>query len=236
MDTFDGILISIGKIEIPIHASIINWLVICLIFGILFVVVGKKFEKADASQAPKGILLIGEIVAGLCRSIIGENLKKTTNHYLPFFGTLIMIMAVSNLLGLLGLQPPTSNLSVNVTLALMMFLLIQYTNIKENGLVNRLKQWLEPYPFLAPLNVIGDLALPISLSLRLFGNLLAGTIIMSLMYSLLKGMMPFGIAGFVVTPLLHAYFDVFSGLIQTYIFFTLASFFLSEAQLQDEED
>ncbi|MEG0290900.1 MAG: F0F1 ATP synthase subunit A, partial [Erysipelotrichaceae bacterium] len=143
MDTFDGILISIGKIEIPIHASIINWLVICLIFGILFVVVGKKFEKADASQAPKGILLIGEIVAGLCRNIIGENLKKTTDHYLPFFGTLIMIMAVSNLLGLLGLQPPTSNLSVNVTLAIMMFLLIQYTNIKENGLVNRLKQWLE---------------------------------------------------------------------------------------------
>ncbi|MEG2798613.1 MAG: F0F1 ATP synthase subunit A, partial [Erysipelotrichaceae bacterium] len=155
MDTFDGILINIGKIEIPIHASILNWLVICFIFGILFVVIGKKFEHADASKAPKGILLIGEIVVGLCRSIIGENLKKTTNHYLPFFGTLIMIMAVSNLLGLLGLQPPTSNLSVNVTLAVMMFLLIQYTNIKENGLVNRLKQWLEPYAFLAPLNVIG---------------------------------------------------------------------------------
>lgn len=235
MDTFDGLLIAIGDTNIEIHTSVLNWLIVCILFAFLFVILGKKFEKADARVAPKGIVLLGEIVYGLCRNIIGDNLKEKTNHYLPFFGTLIMIMAVSNLFGLLGLQPPTSNLSVNVTLALMMFVLIQYTNIKENGLKNRLKQWLDPYPFLAPLNIIGDFALPISLSLRLFGNLLAGTIIMSLMYSLLKGIMPFGIVGFVATPLLHSYFDVFSGLIQTYIFFTLASFFLSEAQLQDEE-
>lgn len=235
MDTFDGLLLTIGSTKIEIHISVLNWLITCVILSVVLVVIGKKFDKADARVAPKGVLLVAEMVIGLCRSIIGDNLKKTTNHYLPFFGTLIMMMAVSNLLGLLGLQPPTSNLSVNVTLAVMMFLLIQYTNIKENGLGPRLKQWLDPYPFLAPLNIIGDLALPVSLSLRLFGNLLAGTIIMSLMYSLLKTIMPFGVIGFAVTPLLHAYFDVFSGLIQTYIFFTLASFFLSEAQLQDEE-
>lgn len=235
MDTFDGLLLTIGSTKIEIHSSIVNWLALCIVLSVILIALGKKFEKADARVAPKGVLLVAEMVIGLCRSIVGDNLKKTTNHYLPFFGTLIMMMAVSNLLGLLGLQPPTSNLSVNVTLAVMMFLLIQYTNIKENGLGPRLKQWLDPYPFLAPLNIIGDLALPVSLSLRLFGNLLAGTIIMSLMYSLLKTIMPFGVIGFAVTPLLHAYFDVFSGLIQTYIFFTLASFFLSEAQLQDEE-
>ncbi|WP_430641166.1 F0F1 ATP synthase subunit A [Copranaerobaculum intestinale] len=235
MENFDGLLIHIGGMDIQLHTSIINWLMIGLVLCLFFIIVGKKFETADERKAPKGILLIAEMIVGLCKSIIGDNLKESTRHYIPFFGTLIMMMAVSNLLGLLGLQPPTSNLSVNVTLALMMFLLIQFTNVKENGLVNRLKQWLDPFPFLAPLNIIGDCALPISLSLRLFGNLLAGTIIMGLFYSLLQSVWPFTILGYVVTPFLHFYFDIFSGLIQTYIFFTLASFFLSEAKASEEE-
>ena len=235
MENFDGLLFTIGGMKIELHTSIINWLMIGLVLCIFFILVGKRFEKADARKAPKGILLVSEMIVGVCKTIIGDNLRDSTRHYIPFFGTLIIMMAISNLLGLLGLQPPTSNLSVNVTLALMMFLLIQGTNIKENGLVNRLKQWLDPFPFLAPLNVIGDCALPISLSLRLFGNLLAGTIIMALFYSLLKSIWPFTILGYIATPFLHFYFDIFSGLIQTYIFFTLASFFLSEAKASEEE-
>ena len=70
-----------------------------------------------------------------------------------------MMMAMSNLLGLLGLQPPTSNLSVNVTLALMMFLLIQYNGIRKGGLLARMKELTEPMFFLTPLNIIGELAL-----------------------------------------------------------------------------
>ena len=86
-----------------------------------------------------------------------------------------------------------------------------------------------PFFLFLPLNVFGDLALPVSLSLRLFGNMLAGTIIVGMVYSLMRGMMPAGVLGYALTPFLHAYFDIFSGLIQTYIFFTLASFFLSDA-------
>ena len=145
-----------------------------------------------------------------------------------------MMMAMSNLLGLLGLQPPTSNLSVNVTLALMMFLLIQYNGIRKGGLLARMKELTEPMFFLTPLNIIGELALPISLSLRLFGNILAGSIIMALVYYMMTSFMPFGALGYLFTPLLHAYFDIFSGLIQTYIFFTLASFFLSEQVCEGE--
>ena len=85
------------------------------------------------------------------------------------------------------------------------------------------------------LNILGDLALPVSLSLRLFGNLLAGTIITGLVYTLMESLMPFGVLGLSFTPFLHAYFDIFSGLIQTYIFFTLASFFLSESYADEEE-
>ena len=143
-DTFDGIVITVFGYNIEFQQSIINWLILCVLFSIFFIWAGKKFEKADVRKAPSGILLITEMVAGLCRNIIGDNLKDQTKKYLPFLGTLIMMMAVSNLLGLLGLQPPTSNLSFNITLALMMFLLIQYNGIKKGGLVARLKELTEP--------------------------------------------------------------------------------------------
>lgn len=232
---FDGILIRIGDLQIELQQSILNWLFLCILFAIFFIWAGKKFEKADVRKAPSGIVLLAEMIVGLCTTIIGDNLKEKTNRYLPFMGTLVMMMAVSNLLGLLGLQPPTSNLSFNVTLALMMFFLIQYNGIKKGGVKARLKELTEPMWLLTPLNVIGELALPISLSMRLFGNILAGSIIMLLVYTMMQSFMPFGVLGYIATPFLHAYFDVFSGLIQTYIFFTLASFFLSEQVVEDEE-
>ena len=227
-------VITVGSFVLEIPQSVVNWLGLCVILCVLLVIWGKKFEKADPTQAPKGIVLMVEMLYNTCMSIIGDNLKEKTHRYLPFLGTLTMMMAMSNLLGLLGLQPPTSNLSVNVTLALMMFLLIQYNGIRKGGLLARMKELTEPMFFLTPLNMIGELALPISLSLRLFGNILAGSIIMALVYYMMTSFMPFGALGYLFTPLLHAYFDIFSGLIQTYIFFTLASFFLSEQVCEGE--
>lgn len=234
MDTFDGIIITLFGYDIELQQSILNWLGLCILFAIFFIWAGKKFEKADVRKAPSGILLVSEMITGLCTTIIGDNLKQKTRRYLPFMGTLVMMMAVSNLLGLLGLQPPTSNLSFNIALALMMFFLIQYNGIAKAGLGARLKELTEPMWLLTPLNVIGELALPISLSMRLFGNILAGSIIMMLVYTMLKAFLPFGVMAYAVTPFLHAYFDVFSGLIQTYIFFTLASFFLSEQVISED--
>ncbi|MEG0823926.1 MAG: F0F1 ATP synthase subunit A [Erysipelotrichaceae bacterium] len=236
-DTFDGIVLTIGSIKIPIQQSILVWLILCVIFAILFIVVGKKFQKADPSETPHGVLLLAEIVYNMAISIIGDNLGQRTKKFLPFFGTLILMMGVSNLCGLLGVQPPTSNLSVTATFGLMMFVLIQYTAIKEQSLKGRLKGLLEPVAALAPLNVIGELALPLSLAFRLFGNILGGTIIVSLIYSVIKmiaGMfLPLIGLGYIVTPFVHCYFDIFSGLMQTYIFFTLSSYFLGDVTVQD---
>lgn len=220
---------------ITIHESIVNWLGLCIIMCIFFIAAGRKIKKADPRVAPKGFVLLCECVARLGGGIVSGNLGKRTRQYLPFFGTLIFMMAPCNLLGLVGLQPPTSNLSVNVTLALMMFLLIQFTGLREKGLKGRIEELTDPFILFLPLNILGDLALPISLSLRLFGNLLAGTIITGLVYTLMKAFLPFGVIGLGFTPFLHSYFDIFSGLIQTYIFFTLASFFLSEAYAAEEE-
>lgn len=231
----DALEIVIGGFTLELPQSVLNWLIIGLLLILFFYVVGKRIEKADPAKAPKGILFWGEQLYGVCRMVVGENLRDQTTHYLPFFGTLILMMAISNLLGLIGLQNPTSNISVNATLAVMMFLLIQYNAIRKAGIRSRLKELCDPFVLLLPLNVIGEVALPISLTMRLFGNMLAGSIISMLVYVVMKAVMPFGVLGFLVTPFLHFYFDIFSGLMQTFIFFTLASFFLSE-QVSEAQD
>ena len=116
-----------------------------------------------------------------------------------------------------------------------MWLMWQYQAIKKGGFVARLKELTEPMWLLTPLNIIGELAPPISLTMRLFGNILAGSIITLMIYTLIKNIAPWGYLGLTLTPFIHMYFDVFSGVIQTYIFFTLGSFFLGQQVSKEAE-
>ena len=223
MSDVSAIIIHIGKFSLQIQQSILVWLGICVFFAFFFYFAGKKIEKQDPSKASKGIVYICEEIYNLVLYVIKDNLRETTKKYIPMFGTLIV------------LQNPTSNVSFNATLAITMWLMIQGNGIKKGGLLARMKELTEPMFLLTPLNVIGELALPISLTMRLFGNILAGYIISMLVYTLIKMLMPIGLLGLLVTPFLHMYFDIFSGVIQTYIFFTLSSFFLGQ-QVAIQED
>lgn len=225
----EGLLIRIGDFEWFIHQSIVIWIGVCIVVGIFLCFAGKKFKNADPTKAPKGALLIFEQLVSACSMVVGGNLNQKTWKYLPFLGTIMIVMVFSNLMGLIGLQTPTSNLSVCITLVIMMFLLIHGTDIKLHGIKGKFKAWLDPVPALLPLNIIGDLAFPVSLTLRLFGNMLGGTIIVALLYMLMKAFLPFTAAMYVVTPFLHMYFDMFTAFMQTYIFFMLATFFLGGA-------
>lgn len=227
--------VHLGSYTLQIQQSILVWLVLCVFFAIFFIYAGKKIEKADPSKASKGIVYLSEEMLNLIFYVIKGNLRSKTVRYVPIFGTLILMMLVSNLIGLVGLQNPTSNVSFNATLALTMWFMIQGNGIKKGGFLARCKELTEPMIFLTPLNIIGELALPISLTMRLFGNILAGSIITMLVYTLIKSLLPWSIVGLAITPFLHMYFDIFSGVIQTYIFFTLASFFLGQQVAGDEE-
>ena len=211
MSDVSAIIIHIGKFSLQIQQSILVWLGICVFFAFFFYFAGKKIEKQDPSKASKGIVYICEEIYNLVLYVIKDNLRETTKKYIPMFGTLIVMMIVSNLIGLIGLQNPTSNVSFNATLAVTMWLMIQGNGIKKGGLLARMKELTEPM------------------------FLLAGYIISMLVYTLIKMLMPIGLLGLLVTPFLHMYFDIFSGVIQTYIFFTLSSFFLGQ-QVVIQED
>lgn len=235
MEQISALEIHIGSFTLELPQSILVWFGVCIAGAVFFYIAGKKIEKADPSKAPTGIVYWSEEILNLVLYVIKGNLRETTVRYIPLFGTLILLMLVSNLTGLIGLQNPTSNVSFNATLALFMFLMIQFNGVKKAGPVARMKELTEPMWLLTPLNIIGELALPISLTMRLFGNILAGSIITLLVYTLIKSIAPWGYLGLAITPFLHMYFDIFSGVIQTYIFFTLGSYFLGQQVSKEQE-
>ena len=122
-----------------------------------------------------------------------------------------------------GLRPPTADYGVTLPLGLLTFFLIHFNKFKHQKVKGVLKGYCEPWPIWAPINLIGDIAVPISLSLRLFANVLSGTVMMALVYGLLSKIAYFW------PSVLHIYFDLFSGAIQTYVFCMLTMTYVGSA-------
>ena len=131
----------------------------------------------------------------------------------------------ANTSGLFGLRPPTADYGTTLALALITFVLIQYSAFKTSKL-HVFTDLFKPIPILFPINLIGEFATPLSMSLRLFGNIMAGTIMMALWYGLLPWLAQLGIPAF-----LHMYFDLFSGAIQTFVFAMLTMTFITDKRV-----
>lgn len=213
-----------GGKEIFIHASIVNTVLVVLVLSLFALYANSKFKNADTSKKPVGLQNIVEIFVEAINNLVKTTMGEKNIGFAPFIFTIICFIGIANLLGLIGLTPPTSDYSVTFSLALVTFFITQIMLFKtRRGLGGYLKSFTEPFVLLTPLNVIGELANPVSLSFRLFGNIMSGGIIMTLLYSALGYFAP------IVTPVLHGYFDVFSGLLQTFIFGMLSMIFISGA-------
>mgnify|MGYP001447674210 FL=1 len=220
------------KIEIPVKLfgkdflipdTIVNSWIILIILTIFALIVNSKIKKAEAGEKPSGLLNVVEALVEFVDGLVKSTMGPDKMFFAPYILTLVMFLLVANLFGLIGFTPPTSDYSVTFTLALMTFFLTQYYSFKTSGFLGYFKNFTEPMAFLTPLNILGELANPISLSFRLFGNVLSGVIIMGLLYSALGYFAP------ILTPVLHAYFDVFSGVLQTFIFAMLTMIFVGGA-------
>lgn len=218
---------TLNGTEHVIRPTIVNSWLIVIVLSILFIVIGRRFKKMAYDEKPKGIYRLAEIFIEAIDNLTKETMGKANMGFAPYIATLAIYLAIANLLGLIGLTPPTSDYNVTLTLAMITFFLIHFSSIRLNGLGGYLKGYLEPISFLLPINIMGEIAVPISLSFRLFGNVLTGVLLMGLIYGALSGIGMF--IGPLVTPVLHAYFDVFSGLLQTFIFMMLSMVQISNA-------
>ena len=217
--------------ELWITNTHVSLLLVVLTLTILALFANRAIKKADPNEVPGTFLNIieylVELVDGLTRNNMGD---KHFSKFSNYIGTLFAFLIVANLSGLFGLRPPTADYGVTLGLALITFVLIHYNGFKyeKAGHVTKLFQPL----LLTPINIIGEIATPLSMSLRLFGNVLSGTVMMGLIY----GLVPKLIQAFIWPALgaLHVYFDVFSGAIQAYVFCMLTMVFIAQNFPEDE--
>lgn len=164
-----------------------------------------------------------ESLVGIFSNFTSSTMGEKNKGFAYFYGPMFLFILLSNWLGLIGLRPPTADIATTFALSLTTFFMIHGYGVKAQG-PGYFKGFLEPIPLLLPLNIIGELANPISLSFRLFGNILGGTIIMGLYYAMMPWFFKLG-----VPSVLHFYFDVFAGALQTLIFVMLSMTFVSNA-------
>lgn len=222
------VVFTIGKIQVT-ESVTVTWFIMLLVLIFCFL------ATHNMKKIPRGFQLAGEQFVKLIESLTKQNMGEQNIGFAPFVGALILFLAIANIVGIFGLRPPTADLNVTLTLSFTTFFLTQFFGLKSKGLGGYLKGYLEPMAFLLPLNIIGELSNPVSLGFRLFGNMVAGFIIMSLVYgalasattALLGIAFPIFQAGIPVA--LHAYFDIFSGLLQSFIFTMLTMVFISGA-------
>ena len=206
--------------DVWITTTAVSAWIITLALVIFGIVVGNKFKKQnDNPSGLENFIELGvEALNGMADSILGEN----RNRFINYVGTLFMFILTCNLSGFLGMRAPTADYGVTFCLGVFTFAIVQFQGIKNHG-VGHFTGLFKPIPVLFPINLIGEFANPISISLRLFANLLSGVIMLGLWY----GMIPL-LGRLAVPSFLHAYLDLFSGAIQTYVFCMLSMVYIND--------
>lgn len=203
-----------GGIDV-LESVVVTWIIMAIIMAAsLLLVRGLKIRQINSRQAAleSGIAFI----YGFYEDLLGEDGKD----YIPYLITVVIYIGIANMIGLLGFKSPTKDLNVTASLAVMSIVLVEAAGIRKKGVKNWLKSFAEPIPIVAPINILELFIRPLSLCMRLFGNVLGAVVVMAL----IKYLIP------LVIPLPFSfYFDIFDGIIQAYVFVFLTSLYIKEA-------
>ena len=205
--------------EVWLTTTHVCLLIVCLFMLVIGLIVNNKMKHA--TEVPGMVQNIAELYVEMMDGVVQSSMFRHWGKYANYILTIFMFLLFSNISGLFGLRPPTADYGVTLPLALITFVLIQFNAFKWKGVGGYVKDLMDPIPLFLPINIISEFATPVSLSLRLFGNVMAGTIMLALYY----GMLPV-LATVVIPSFLHAYLDLFSGAIQAYVFCMLSMTFI----------
>lgn len=203
-----------GGIDV-LESVVVTWIIMAVLMAAsLLLVRSLKLRKIGNRQAAleSGISFIYDFF----EELLGEEGKD----YIPYLITVVLYIGIANMIGLLGFKSPTKDLNVTITLAVMSIVLVEAAGIRKKGFKGWLLGFAEPMPIIAPINVLELFIRPLSLCMRLFGNVLGAVVVMAL----IKQLAP------LVVPLPFSfYFDIFDGIIQAYVFVFLTSLYIKEA-------
>lgn len=201
---------------IPVYESVVvTWIIIAAVLLVCLIIT----RNLSVEHPGKGQLALESFVEWLYR-FFGETIGENGKRYVPYLVAVLIYIAISNLIGIIGFKPPTKDMNVTIALSLMSIILIEASGVIAKGAKEFLHSFAEPMAIITPINILEVFIRPLSLCMRLFGNVLGSFVIMEL----LKLVVP------VVLPALASlYFDIFDGLIQAYVFVFLTSLFIKES-------
>ena len=229
--------------EFDIPGELISSLIVVLIIAILSLIVGILARRQNPLKKPKGLLLVVEIGVKFFDNFSTDLVGTALPNFGGFIMGVAMYLFLSFIFGLTGLPSPVTYMAIPLSLGLTTFLLIHYTSVRFTKWAY-FKRYIDPIPIFLPINLISMWAPLLSLTLRLFGNAIAGWALLSIVEAALRDLSA-TVFQFInsewnqvfLAPIplaiLHAYFDVFSGLIQTFVFILLTSIFIGQEIPED---
>ena len=202
---------------IPLNATLVfTWVVMAVLLAVSWLATRKLTSEATMTRWQN---LLEVIVSGI-RTQIAEVTQHDPIRYLPFVGTLFLFIAVSNALSIVpGYEAPTGSLSTTAALALCVFVAVPIYGVAQKGLVEYLKVYTKPSVFMLPFNVIGEVSRTLALAVRLFGNVMSGTMIVGILLAITP----------LLVPGIMQVLGLLTGLIQAYIFAMLAMVYIASA-------
>ncbi len=234
------ITLYIGDFQLPLVTQTTITLIISTVLLIVLAFVATK----KIAKRPGGLQVVVEKLVGMLYGLVGDTMGKHNLRFAPYIGTLFLSSLVGTVLGMTGiLRSSTADLSVTLAWAIVTSVMVWYNNIKESGFLGWLKGFTEPVWVMTPMNVVSEIAQPVSMAFRHFGNMAGGSVLTSLIYgalaaasSLLFGWLPEVVAE-AMPPILQAgipavlsiYFDLFSGFVQAFVFCLLTMVYVGTA-------
>ena len=204
---------------LPVLGGISESVVVtCIIMGVL-VLASILLVRNLKVENPGKVQLALESAISWASDFFEGIIGKENRRYIPYLITVLLFLGVSNTIALLGFKPPTKDLNVTAALAIMSMCLIEFSGIRKNGLKHWVKHFASPVPVVAPIMILEVVIRPLSLCMRLFGNMLAGFVVMELLKTLVPLLIPIPVS---------FYFDIFDGLLQAYVFVFLTALFMNE--------
>lgn len=209
--------VNLGGLPVP-QTLVTSWAILLLLIAaggmVLF-----SFRRSSVER-PRPLAVTAIMLVRSLDQMVETTMGRENIWYAPIAGSILAFLLPANLTGLVGVDPPASDILTPVALVTVVFIILHARGIARKGPLRYLRRFAEPAAFMIPLNLIGEISTPLSMSMRLFGNMLAGTFIMSMLYRVAPPVVP-------VVP--HLFFDVFDGGIQAYIFVMLAMTFTAAA-------
>ncbi|MCR5676993.1 MAG: F0F1 ATP synthase subunit A [Agathobacter sp.] len=201
---------------IPVYESVVvTWIVMAVLILAAFILT-RNLKTRNISKRQAVAELIYTKLTGMVESMLGEEGRRYTTYLV----VVLLYIGLSNIIGLFGFKSPTKDLNVTAALAVMSILLVEFAGIYQKGIKKWLKSFTQPIAIVTPFNILDVFTRPLSLCMRLFGNVLGAFVIMELLKIVVPAVVP---------AVFCLYFDLFDGLLQAYVFVFLTSLYIKEA-------